>query len=153
MWENFLLHPDTIITTCKMHCVVHKNTLRQGYQKRHSTLWETDFDISKNCKFPSDNPTNHGHFQALSHLKFICVKHSQCKCQFRQIYACCGLDSQQLQRGQAIEHSAGQLSDLITVQNPAHRKSSCFVLSLKERTCIHISNQSVTSYYDVLLPV
>lgn len=31
-------------------------------------------------------------------------------------------DLQQLQRGQAIKHAAGQLGDLVPIQNPAHRE-------------------------------
>lgn len=53
------------------------------------------------------------------------------------MYACCGLDSQQLQRRQAIKHSAGQLSDLITIQNPAH-KDYHFVL--KDPVFIYIES-------------
>lgn len=110
-------------------------------------LWETDLhqlDLAKNYTrrhfFPSSDPTNYGHSQAVWHLKFICVKHSRCKCQLRQIYACCGLDLQQLQRGQAIKHSAGQLGDLITIQNSAHK--DVFVFSYEfihiQLVCYHL---------------
>ena len=67
-----------------------------------------------------------------------------CKCQFRQINARCGSDLQQLQRGQAVKHSAGQLRDLITIQHPAHREQ---LVSLKG-ICVHIF--SIT-YCNILL--
>lgn len=38
------------------------------------------------------------------------------------LYTGFGLDLQQFQRGQAIKHSAGQLSDLITIQNPVNKQ-------------------------------
>ena len=44
------------------------------------------------------------------------------------------LDLQEFQRGQAIKHPSGQLSDLITIQNPAHREE----LDFPNRTSVNI---------------
>ena len=91
-----------------------------------------------------------GFFKAIWVQILFYVKHSQYTCQFRETCTCSGLDSQQLQRGQAVKNSAGQLSDLITIQNPAHKqqqkhwKLSTAVLSSQ------IYHQSADVYYDTL---